>query len=191
MPSGWFGSNWFVPTSSGGGGGPVVLTSNTTTIELLRDYIITLIQAITPTVHSGVRFTVAPDELAADFRAWAEQNPQGALRRFQVRDTGKRIPPDVSNTTVEGRFVEFEILIAYPQTNRFGINAARDRDDAAEADEFLIEQQVGMNGYANFTGASVPNAAWINGQFDPRVLGAGVDFVLMRATYRYWRRMVP
>jgi hypothetical protein len=187
----WWGAWYGDGASSGSSGGPVILTSNTTTIELLRDYIISLIEAIVPTVHSAIRFERFLDEGVANFQNWAEKNPPGALRRFQVRDTGKRIPPDVSNTTVEGRFVEFEITIAYPQTSRFGINAARDRDDAAELDEFLIEQAVGMNGYQNFTGASVPNAAWVDGQFDPRIVGAGVDFVLMRATYRYWRRMVP
>lgn len=184
---GWWGS-WF--GDSGSGSGTPIVTNNVTTAELIRDRIITLIEAIAPTVLSGDRFERYLNEDDADFVDWCEAHPESVFRRFQVRDTGDDHPPDLSNCDVEGRFVTFEICVAYPQTSRYGKNGALDRDDAMSSDQHLIEHTVGLCGYVNFIGASVPNAAWIEGT-TRRDQSGGIDFLIITQTMRFYRRMVP
>jgi hypothetical protein len=179
-------------TVRGASSSPVAITNNVTTVEELRDHIIALIKALVPTVHSDTGFLPFLDDDGDDFVAWALANPAAALRRFQVRDSGDDEWPDITDTQVEYRFVTFEILVAYPQTARFTSDdgAGRDRDDARRRDQLLLEQSVGLNGYTNFTGATCPNAAHVNGSTTRPIVG-NVDFLFLRQKMRFSQRRVP
>lgn len=157
----------------------------TTTAEAIRDRILTVIEAITPSSLSVDKFRRYRNERGADFVGWAEENQAAAFRRFQVRDDGSDAAPEVSDATTELRSISFTIIVAYPQTNRAGRDAALDRDDLMSADQHAIEHAVGLRGYANFAGA-YPNASWTDGSVS-REVGDGVDFLVIRQTMRFYR----
>jgi hypothetical protein len=158
-----------------------------TTAEAIRARIITVIVDLTPASDAGVDFTPFRNELAANFRRWADQNAASAHRRFQVRDIGEDSPPDVSNTDVESRRVTYEIVIAYPQTHRWGADAALDRDDVMSQDQHQIEHAIGLTGRANFSG-SYPDACWVEGSTE-REIGDACDFLVIRQTMMFYRAM--
>jgi hypothetical protein len=160
----------------------------TTTAAAIRDRIIAVIQGTTPTTDSALLFVKFNNELAANFRRWADQNATAAHRRFQVRDIGRDQPPLVSNTDVEERLVTFEIVVAYPQTHRWGGDNALDRDDVMGEDQHKIERAVGMLGRANFTPSSYPDACWREGE-TRREVGRACDFLVIRQTMSFHRSM--
>lgn len=172
----WFSGNWFGGSSSGGSVTYPTLT-NATTAENIRDRIIAIIEALTPTSLAGDEFRKYRNEGAAGFTAWAAEQKAAAWRRFQVRDTGVDSPPDVSNTDIEMRYVTFEIRVAYPQTHRAGRDAALDRDDVMREDQRAIEYAIGMAGRSNFTSPN-PDATWVEGSTE-REIGDGVDFLVI------------
>lgn len=161
--------------------------TNTTTEEAIRDHMIALIAALTPRALAGDRFIPYQHERNARFRSWAEGVKQGSFRKFSVRDVGTGRPPDITNCDVQAVWVDFLILVAYPQTSRAGGDAALDRDDVKRADQYQIEQAVGLSGYPNFAGAS-PNASWVDGSSEWEE-GDGVDFLAIRQTMRFYRSM--
>lgn len=159
---------------------------STTTAEAIRDRIITVISALTPTSQAGTGFRAYRNEGDANFETWCEANPAQAFRRFQVRDTGSDGSPDVSNTDVEQRTVAYTLTVAYPQNNRTGKGAALDRDDVMRTDRLQIEKAIGMLGQANFA-APYPSATWRFEDWDViRTSGAGVDFVAVSVGYQYY-----
>jgi hypothetical protein len=174
----------------GGGSGStsVVYTpaniANAATAENIRDRIYTLIEALTPVSLTGDKFRRYRNELEADFDSWAEKNPAGALRRFQVRQMGDDEPPDVSNTTEEQVEVEFAIRIAYPQSNRYGAANGMDRDDVMNEDWLRINFAVGVYGRANFSGT---NDCTPLGGIKSREQGGKIDYLVVTARYRYQR----
>jgi hypothetical protein len=180
----------FGDTSSGGGGGTPIVTNNVTTEDLIRDRIIELIKALVPTYLELERFDPWRDEADAEFRKYAKANPNNAWRRFQVRDDGSSRPPETTNCDVSVCFVTFEIPVAYPQSSRAGNAAARDRDKLIKNDEHLILHAIGLEGYANFIGATAPNATPYEEEAR-REREDGVDFLVLKVTYRFYRRMVP
>jgi hypothetical protein len=156
-----------------------------TSAASIRDRIIALIEALTPTVLPSHRFRESRNEYGGDFMRWAEANPVAAFRRFQVRDTGAFFPPELSNTDLEWQFVTFEILVAYPHDHRAGRQNALDRDDAMAADELLIEDAVGLNGYLNFIDPH-PNAAWVSGR-TTKVIASACTFLTIIQAMRFYR----
>lgn len=156
-----------------------------TTIAAIRDRMETVIRGLTPQSLSGDLF--APSQNAGDgnFRDWAAGSGAAALRRFQVRDVGDMGPPMVSNMDIERRDVIFEVIIAYPQSHRYGAQGAIDRDDVIEMDTLQIEGAIGWRGGQNFQGSS-PNASWVSGtcareRYDP------VDFLVFRNIMSFYR----
>lgn len=150
----------------------------TTTAAAIRDRIVALIEALTPTSLVGDRFRESRNEGAAAFAAWCEgPGKAAAWRRFQVRSTGEFQSPVVSNTDVELHYVTFEVRVAYPQTHRAGRAAALDRDDVMREDQVLIESTIGLRGYANFASPH-PVASWVEGS-TTREVGEGVDFLVI------------
>lgn len=119
------------------------------TAAAIRDRIATLVTAIVPASSSGDRFRQFRDEMQADFSAFVESNPL-ALRRFQVRNDGTDIPPDVEPGDVSRRTVTFAVRVSYPLTHRFG--NGRSRDDAIDEDWRKINYAIGIYGRANFFG---------------------------------------
>jgi hypothetical protein len=174
----------------GGGSGStsVVYTpaniANAATAENIRDRIYALIEALTPISLARDTFRRYRNEDAADFDAWAEKNPAAALRRLQVREVGDDEPPDVSSTTEEQVEVEFEIRIAYPQTARYGAANGMDRDDVLVEDWKRINFAIGMYGRGNFSGT---NDCTPLGATKTREQGGKVDYMVVRARYRYSR----
>ena len=157
-----------------------------TTADLIRDRIITVIAALTPTALAGSKFRAYRNEGDADFTAWCERNPAHCFRRFQVRDTGEDAPPEVSNTDQEQRVVVLSIIVAYPQNNRTGSRAALDRDDVGTEDRRQIEAAIGMLGRANLA-PPYPDACWRDDYWGTpeRTTGVGVDFLTFRAGYQF------
>jgi len=125
----------------------------TTTYETIRDEQIAAIAAIVPTLKADVPFIAAKEHV--DFRSWAEKNPQAALRRFTVVDLFDENPTEISNYDVEDRRVRAEIVIAYPKTYAYGIDANRDRRDVIRSDRIAVVNAAGIRGGANVTRASI------------------------------------
>lgn len=158
-----------------------------TTESAIRDRISALIAALVPSQFPADRFVPYLNEGAGDFSEWAEAHAAGAFRRFQVRDTGAFEPPRISNTDVEARELELQILIAYPQTHRAGALNALDRDDMLLADAHQIDRAIGMAGRANFVDPH-PNAAWLSGSIRRlSTAEGGVDFMLLQQRMHYYR----
>lgn len=158
----------------------------TTTPEAIRDRAIAVIESLVPTTDRSLGFRSYRNEGGADFQAWAEAHPASAARRFQVRADGATETPPVSNTDVEEHRCTLRILVAYPQSHRWGTGAALDRDDVLDQDAFSIDKALGMLGAANFTSPH-PDATWIEGSPVSRIVGGACDFVELTLTYLYWR----
>lgn len=158
--------------------------SNAATAESIRDRIYTLIEALAPISLERDKFIRHRNELGADFEEWAEKNPAGCLRRFQVREVGDDEEPDVSNTQFEAVEVEFEVRLSYPQTHRYGSGNAMDRDDVMNEDWKRIDMAIGRLGRGNFTGSHDCTPL---GATKTRESGDKVDYVVITARYRYHR----
>jgi hypothetical protein len=161
-------------------------TNHPTTIEALRDHVLELVEGVTPALLTGDRFERFVPERDADFVTATEAAAAGSLRRVHVRDLVAARLPDVSDVAGEGRFVILQVEVAYPQTSRAGQDSALDRDDLMRSDQLQIEQAIGLAGAANFAGPSAPNAAWVSGSC-ARVIGNGVDYLVIRQTMRFQR----
>jgi lysophospholipase L1-like esterase len=163
-----------------------------TTAEKIRDRLIAVIEALTPTSLSRDKFRAYRNEGDADFQSWAAQFPASGFRRFQIRDTGEDEHPEVSNEDCEERKVTFSITVAYPQTSRTGKGAALDRDDVIQQDRRSIDRAIGMIGRANLS-APYPDACWLkDGSSAPtRIEGDGVDFLEFRYQYLFQQSNFP
>jgi hypothetical protein len=150
------------------------------TIEAIRDRLLTLIEAITPTTLSGNKFLRHRAERDGNLVDWAEKNPGACLRRVGAREVGPDEPPTVSNMTEERVIGVLEIRIAYPQTHRYGPDNARDRDDVIREDWKKIKYAISGDGGAargNFTGTYDCTPLPATMEFDR---GQGVDFMVIR-----------
>lgn len=156
---------------------------STATLGSIRDRIIALIEGIAPTSVRGSRFKDTRDEGDADFQRWAEAQKEAAFRRFQVRAVAERDLPEVSNLDTSMLRARFRILIAYPQDNRAGSKAGRDRDVLIDEDFRKCDYLVGIYGRANFSGTYDATPL---GCRTPNVIhGDGVDFLEIEASYLY------
>ena len=124
------------------------------TLEAIRDRMIALVEAIAPSLVSGVKFRHSQDEFAGDFQAFAESTPAGAFRRFQVRHDGRDETPEVSMVDQSTLRAVITLTFAYPHDKRAGGQGARDRDDCIDADWRKINYAVGLYGRANFSGTN-------------------------------------
>ncbi len=181
---GWFGDEWFGGTA----GSSVVYEpaniSNAATAESIRDRVIALIKALTPTTLSSDKFREYRNEGAANFDDAMEKNPAAAFRRFQVRQVGDEEDPDVSNTQFEAVVLSLEIRIAYPQTHRYGPANGMDRDDVINQDWLRVNFAAGIYGRGNFTGSYDCTPL---GAVKTRESGGAIDYLVVRARYRYQR----
>jgi hypothetical protein len=135
------------------------------TAESIRDRIAAVLVGLTPTLLSSDKFRQYRAEAGANFEEFITKSPAGAFRRFHVREVGEEENPLTSNTTEERLPIEFELLIAYPQTHRYGPGNALDRDDVARRDWRDIKHAIGIDARANFTSAT-------DGSYDATPLGA-------------------
>ena len=155
----------------------------TATAEAIRDRVITLIEAQTPTLLPHDRFRAYRNEGGADLFDWAQKNTAGAFRRTQVRALGEDQPPAVSNMLVEERILELQVAIAYPQDARAGRNNALDRDDAIVADWKKIDFAIGICGGGNFSGSADCTPLGCTKSIE-RV--GKVDFLMIKARFQFW-----
>lgn len=165
---------------------PLVPAENAATPQTIRDRAIAVIEALTPTSDTGVKFRAYRNEGGADMQDWAEKNPAACRRRFQVRTVGNTFTPPISNTDGEEHQVTLNVLVAYPQNGRDGKKQALDRDDTLDEDAFQIDKAIGMLGRANFSHPH-PDACWIEGAPIARIVGVAVDFIEFVLTYIYRR----
>ncbi len=151
----------------------------TTTYEAMRATMIAQIEAIAPTSFDNAPFRVNRAEM--DFRAWAADNPTACMRRFAVVDLFDYEPPETSNEDVEWIVGTQEILVAYPNDNRYGGANRRDQRDIVREDMYAIDNVVGHRGTRNYTDGHAVLDAW-NLELDE-----GVSILALTFTFRFWR----
>ena len=131
--------------------------TSTTTYPLIRDNMITLLEALTPTRGADTKF--ARDEQSVDMLLKAESNPQGCFRRFSIRRETIRDDASTGATDclIEQVTDKALLVIAYP--HYFGLageDNLRDLDDLINEDAEQIRQTIGDLGSANYlSGQSV------------------------------------
>lgn len=158
----------------------------TTTAAAIRDTMTAAVTALVPRSVSTDRFHLY-DEDGTTFQAWASENPQASFRWFSILDTGVRAPPSVMGGNYQRDRVTFEVVVAYPHTNRYGPDAGREREDVIEQDQRQLEHALGPFGAASY-GVDVSPLV-IPGQ-TPRWDRVDVkEVVLLVGTvaFEYWR----
>jgi hypothetical protein len=163
---------------------------STTTLALIRDRASDLIAALTPVYLAGDLFIESRHEYKGDIRAWGRANAAGCLRRFSVREftEGGSLPPTSSNVNDEQILRTLEYVVCYPQTHRFGEQAALDRDDVIDSDYLAIEKAIGLYSRANFPSGSAYDCCWAESEGKTIERDDGVDFLVTRITYRFFQR---
>ncbi|MBK7823417.1 MAG: hypothetical protein IPJ61_20740 [Tessaracoccus sp.] len=152
----------------------------TTTPAEIRTVIIARIAALTPPTHGANLYTAHRDD-RLDLRAWAAANPLGCLRRFDVETRGDTSSPEVTMVTLEQVRETFDIVIAYPESNRF--SGRRGLDDVIASDLRHIDYYAGTTG---FSITPTSNATIISTQYSREQDGA-VWFGVIPLEVVYWR----
>lgn len=119
----------------------------TTTPKLIREQQASLITALTPASHSGVKFEEY--SRTEEFRDWAEANPAAALRKFYIEDVGAYESPLSSDMASEEIVTTFSVTVAYPKNNRYGLDNKRDAFDVIDQDRHAIDEAIGHRGYVD------------------------------------------
>ena len=163
---------------------PVVPTvvSTTSTSTQIRNLIVSLTTATVPTVHAKTRFLEHRYEVP--FRDWCEANPDSAMRRFSVRNQFNFFQPEMTNTDVEEDIIDWELMVGYPNTLRYGSGAAVDMDAAIQTDKILLKNAVGLDGSVNFTTIASFMIDRASIDFIP---GDTVSFLRFVLPYRFFR----
>lgn len=156
------------------------------TAEAIRDRIIALIEAFSPTSHSADKFRASRNEYGADFADWCERNPSAAWRRFQVREVGDDETPETTSGIEERVRVQYEITVAYPQGHRAGPANALDRDDVINQDWLKINYAIGIYGRGSFSSSHDCTPL---GAAKTRETGQKIDFLVVRASFEYVRAL--
>lgn len=152
----------------------------TTTPAAIRDVIIARIEGLTPPTF-GANLYIPHREDRLDLRAWAAANPSACLRRFAVETRGDTAEVEVTMVTQEQVRETFEIVIAYPDSNRFG--SRQGLHDAIASDLRHIDYYAGTTG---FSVTPTSNATIISKQYSRERDGA-VFFGVIPLEVVYWR----
>jgi hypothetical protein len=155
------------------------------TLESIRDRILTVVESITPTSLSDVKFRRHRAERDGNLTDWAEKNPAASFRRFSASEVSDDELPDVSSQTEEWVLSTIEVRIAYPQTHRYGPDNERDRKDVMNRDWKAINQLVGIYGRGSFSGTNDCTPMGAIKSFDSGA--GGIDFLVVRVQVRYCR----
>lgn len=157
----------------------------TTTAAAIRTACLDTVEALIPRSLSGDRFERHPEDRsgAATFEEWLEAKT-GQMRRFTMRDTGVRQPPTVSNADVIRERVTFALAVAYPLTNRYGVDGGRSLEDVIDEDRRQIDHAIGLHGSANVPSAAmfvVDQSRWDLIEIDAYIVLSGT------LTYEFWQ----
>lgn len=158
----------------------------TTSAAAIRDTMITVIRGLTPAALSSDTFRLYREDQVA-FQTWAVQNPASCFRWYSLLDTGVRAPPSVMGGNYQRDQVTFELVVGYPQNNRYGPDAGRDREDLIEQDQRQLEAAIGPFGAAAY-GVDVSPLV-LPGQ-TPRWDRVDVETVTLlvgTVAFEYWR----
>lgn len=157
----------------------------TTTAAAIRNACMDAIEALTPRTLAGDLFERHKDDASngLSFEEWLGAK-QSQMRRFIVRDTGVRRPPAVSNADVVWDSVTFDVVVAYPLSNRYGLDGGRSLEDVVDEDQRQIDHAIGLHGSANMP----TDAVFMVGESSwDRVKAETYIFIIGRLTYRFWR----
>ncbi len=162
----------------------------TATVAAIRDRAHDVLETLELPHESRTRLRRYRNEGDGNFQTWAESNPSGCLRRFQIRSDGTEQPPEVSNTDVDMRHVTLVVRVAYPHSQRYGVDGALDRDDVIDADFGEIEKVVGIYGRQFYSGShDCTPLGIVDGR--EMEIGTSVDFLVLRARFSYYRSVRP
>jgi hypothetical protein len=154
------------------------------TLDQIRDRILTVVESITPTSLSDVKFRRHRAERDGNLTDWAEKNPTACLRRFIVRETSDDTVPETTTGIHERVRTRLRITVAYPQTHRYGAANALDRDDVMKKDWKSINYLVGLYGAGTFSGDHDCIPLGATQSFDR---DGTVDFLIIDADFEYLR----
>ncbi len=154
----------------------------TTTVDLIRTQMVSVLEAVTPTSQTGVKFRSHRDEV--EFFDWCGANKEAAFRRFEVQWSGGYEGPEVTNTDLEWHRTELTVTLAYPLTwGKYGAKNRASLLKMVEEDVHQFDDLVGLRGAANWTGGS-----WaIKKPNDEKAEQGGVLFVRMTFDVGYYR----
>jgi len=157
------------------------------TASAIRDRARVILAAIDPVSLLGDRFRDFRNEGTADFREWAEANAPGAFRRYQIRDVGTDEMPLVSNTVHELHRMTLEVVVAYPQSHRYGDDNAMDRDRVIDEDWDYICFNLGHTGRVHFFSGHDCTPLGFTSKTVER--GDVCDFLVAEFEYEYQRAL--
>jgi hypothetical protein len=128
----------------------------TTTSAAIRDACLDAIEALTPISLAGDRFERHTEDRSGGmtFEDWLEAKT-GQMRRVSMLDNGDRTPPSVSYMDVIRERVTFAVAVAYPLSNRYGLDGGRSLETVIDEDERQISQAIGLHGSANIPSTAV------------------------------------
>jgi hypothetical protein len=155
----------------------------TTTAAAIRSACLSTIEGLTPRSLSSDRFERHREDRSggATFEEWLVTS-HNQMRRFSLFDTGVRMPPAVSNADIIRDQVIFTLYVAYPVTNRYGIDGGRSLEDVIDEDQRQIDHAIGLHGSGNIPADAVYLTR--GGRWD-RIGSAEGDFILLVGTLPY------
>lgn len=172
------------------GGPPKVGASGGTTTDwaTVRQRMVTVIKALTPTSLSSLPWLVTETE-HSDFRTYAEElgNSEAVFREYEIEDI-EDDAAGVQDHRSELRLMTAELIIAYPHswgwyrtkdsTNQWNEAALR---ALAHQDRKQIDNAIGVRGGSNYT--SGQSACWFDSvSFEE---GENVTFLVIAMTVRF------
>lgn len=152
----------------------------TTTPAAIRDVITARIEGLTPPTFGANLYRPHRHD-RMDLRAWAAANPAACLRVFAVETRGDTAEVEVTMVTQEQVRETFEIVIAYPESNRFG--TLQGLHDVIASDLRHLDYYAGTTG---FSVTPTSNATIISKQYSREQDGA-VFFGVIPLEVVYWR----
>jgi len=154
-----------------------------TTAGAIRSVMLTAVEALTPTSHSGDPFRAWRERMP--LMDWAPEHADQCLRRVSIRNEGSQEPAAITDTLTEETSDTFEIVVAYPTNHRFGEKALTSLDDVIEEDTTKIHATIGPPGYASLAAAAtvLHQTPWSREERD------GVTFAVITYRVDYYRSL--
>ena len=129
------------------------MATPTTTIGAIQTGMVTVIEALDPSLQPESRFEASLGD--KEFRGWAAENSDGCFRRFDARDVTTDRGPLSSDGVIEHVRGQIEVVVAYPKHPAlYGDGGLRAADTLIDSDMHQIDDAIGLHGGAN----------WISGQ---------------------------